>query len=143
MKKEEPSVNSSRENPSGQVDLNRSGGAGSETTGSLSRPGRTATARTEQPALSRAFEFSMAVAVDDSNVDATPPVTTRVPDLPPSSNRLVRTRMLGGVGAGAGNGPGYPITPGMGVILWGASPLYERESLGAQYTKCPLQLAKY
>jgi len=51
--------------------------------------------------------------------------------------------MYGGVGAGRGNPPGYPITPGMGVILWGASPLYERESLGAQYTKCPLQLAKY
>ena len=28
----------------------------------------------------------------------------------PSSNRLVRTRMLGGVGAGRGNPPGYPIS---------------------------------
>ena len=50
--KEEPSANSQRGNPSGQVDLDRSGDAGPETTGSLSRPGRTAAARAEQPALS-------------------------------------------------------------------------------------------
>ena len=71
--KEEPSVNSSRGNPSEQVDLYRSGGVGSETTGSLSRPGRTVTARTEQPALSRISELSMAVAVDDPNADAANP----------------------------------------------------------------------
>ena len=41
----------------------------------------------------------------------------------------MRTRMLGGVGAGTGNRPGYPITPGMGVSLWGASPLCEFGSL--------------
>ena len=50
--KEEPSANSQRGNPSGQVDLYRSGGVGSETTGSLSRPGSTVAARAEQPALS-------------------------------------------------------------------------------------------
>ena len=38
--KEEPSANSQRGNPSGQVDLYRSGGVGPETTGSWSRPGR-------------------------------------------------------------------------------------------------------
>jgi len=57
MKKEEPLVNSSRGNPCEQVGLNRPGIVGSETTGSLSRPGCTVTARTEQPALSRLFEF--------------------------------------------------------------------------------------
>ena len=44
-------MSSPRGNPPGQVDLDRSGGAGPETAGSLSRPGRTVTARTEQPAL--------------------------------------------------------------------------------------------
>jgi hypothetical protein len=79
MKKEEPSVNSSRGNPCGQVDLNRSGGAGPESTGSMSRPGRTATARTEQPALSRLFEFSAAAVVDDPNADAAHPTLLRIP----------------------------------------------------------------
>ena len=70
MKKEEPSVNSSRGNPCGQVDLNRPGGAGPESTGSMSRPGRTATARTEQPAWCRLFGFSAVAVVDASNIDA-------------------------------------------------------------------------
>ena len=38
-------------------------------------------------------------------------------------NRPVRTRMPGGVGAGGGKPPGYPITPSTGVNLWGESPL--------------------
>jgi hypothetical protein len=46
------SANSQRRPPSEQVDLDRSGDVGSETTGSLSRPGRTAAARAEQPTLS-------------------------------------------------------------------------------------------
>jgi hypothetical protein len=66
-------VSSPRGNPSGQVDLNRSGGAGPEPTGSLSRPGRTVTARTEQPGLSRLLEFSTAVVVDDPNADTAHP----------------------------------------------------------------------
>ena len=40
-------------------------------------------------------------------------------------NRLVRTRMLGGVGAGGEKPPATRCTPVMGVNLWGASPLYE------------------
>jgi RNA-directed DNA polymerase len=60
--KEEPSANSRRGNPSGQVDLNRSGGVGPETTGSLSRPGSTVAARAEQPALSL-FPLSLMEAV--------------------------------------------------------------------------------
>ncbi len=63
--KEEPSAHSQRGNPSGQVDLYRSGGVGPETTGSLSRPGRTAAARAEQPALSL-FPMSLMEAVVDS-----------------------------------------------------------------------------
>ena len=66
--KEEPSVNSSRGNPSEQVDLDRSGGVGSETTGSLSRPGRTVTAHTEQPALSLFPMSLMEAVVDPANM---------------------------------------------------------------------------
>ena len=67
--KEEPSANSQRGNPSGQVDLNRSGGAGSETTGSRSRPGRTAAARAEQPALSLSPMSLMEAVVDQANLE--------------------------------------------------------------------------
>jgi hypothetical protein len=81
-----------------------------ETTGSLSRPGRTATASFEKPALGQFPESLRAAAVDASNVE---PVflsaATLVPDFPSSRNRLVRARMLGGVGAGRGNPPGYPM----------------------------------
>jgi hypothetical protein len=49
--KEEPSVNLRRGNPCEQADLDRSDCVGPQTTGSLSRPGRTVAARTEQPAL--------------------------------------------------------------------------------------------
>jgi len=53
--KEEPSVNSQRGNPCEQADLHFPDCDGPQTTGSLSRPGSTVAARTEQPALS---EFS-------------------------------------------------------------------------------------
>jgi hypothetical protein len=69
MKKGEPSANSQRGNPSEQVDLYRSGGVGSETTGSLSRPGRNAAARAEQPALSLLLEFPIEAVVDASNTE--------------------------------------------------------------------------
>jgi RNA-directed DNA polymerase len=68
--KEEPSVNSPRGNPCEQVDLDRSGDVGSQTTGSLSRPGRTVTARTEQPALSLFPESLMEAVVDPANLEA-------------------------------------------------------------------------
>jgi hypothetical protein len=35
-------------------------------------------------------------------------------------NRLVRTRMLGGVGAGEGDLPGYPIRPNIVTKQWHA-----------------------
>ena len=41
-----------------------------------------------------------------------------------SVNRPVRTRMPGGVGAGGEKPPATRCTPGMGVNLWGESPLY-------------------
>jgi RNA-directed DNA polymerase len=68
--KEEPSANSRRENPSWQVDLNRSGDVGQETTGSLSRPGRTVAARAEQPALSDSHESLMELVVKPANIEA-------------------------------------------------------------------------
>lgn len=67
--KEEPSAHSQRGNPSGQVDLYRSGGVGPETTGSVSRPGRTAAARTEQPALSLFPRSLMEAVVDQANLE--------------------------------------------------------------------------
>lgn len=57
--KEEPSAGSPRENPSPQ----------GETTGSLSRPGRTATAPAEKPALSLFPESMMEAVVDDANIE--------------------------------------------------------------------------
>ena len=59
MKKEEPLINSVRGNPSSLE----------ETPGSLSRPGLTALARIEKPALSRLFEFLTEAAVDESNTE--------------------------------------------------------------------------
>ena len=38
-----------------------------------------------------------------------PPDATQNSDLSPSSNRRMRSRMYGGVGAGLSNGAGYPI----------------------------------
>ena len=59
MKKEEPLINSVRGNPSSLE----------ESTGSLSRSGRTATAQVEQPALSLFPESLMEAAVDESNTE--------------------------------------------------------------------------
>jgi len=59
MKKEEPSIGLVRGNPSSLE----------ETTGSLSRPGRTATALIEKPALSLMPEFLMEAVVDASNTE--------------------------------------------------------------------------
>ena len=88
--KEEPSAHSLRRNPSRQVDLYRSGGDGPEPTGSPSRPGANVVARAEQPALS-----------DDHSVART---------CSTSSNRVVRTRTLRGLGRAVSNGGPYPIS---------------------------------
>ena len=87
--KEEPSAHSRRRNPSRQVDLYRSWGDGHEPTGSPSRRGANVVARAEQPALS-----------EDHSV---------VRDCSSSSNRVVRTRTLRGVGRAVSNGGPYPI----------------------------------
>ena len=58
--KEEPSANSLRGNPS----------FSKETTGSLSRPGPTAAAQAEQPALSDSIESFMERIVDEANIEA-------------------------------------------------------------------------
>jgi RNA-directed DNA polymerase len=67
--KEEPLANSQRGNASGQVDLHRPDDVGSETTRSLSRPGRTVAARAEQPALSLFPESLMEAVVDQTNLE--------------------------------------------------------------------------
>ena len=67
--KEESSANSQRENLSEQVDLYRSGDVGPETTGSLSRPGRTVAARAEQPALGLFPMSLMETVVDQANLE--------------------------------------------------------------------------
>ena len=59
MKKEEPSISSVRGNPSSLE----------ETTGSLSRPGRTAAAQIEKPALSLILESLMKATLDESNTE--------------------------------------------------------------------------
>ena len=59
MKKEEPSISLVRGNPS----------SCEESTGSLSRPGRTAPALIEKPALSLILESLMEPAVDESNTE--------------------------------------------------------------------------
>ncbi len=59
MKKEEPLIISVRGNPSSYE----------ETTGSLSRPGRTALALIEKPALSLILESLREAAVDESNTE--------------------------------------------------------------------------
>jgi hypothetical protein len=64
MKKEEPSIGSVRGNPSSLE----------ETTGSLSRPGLTAAALIEKPALSLIFEFLREAVVDASNIEPALPM---------------------------------------------------------------------
>ena len=67
--KEEPSIDLLRGNtsPPAQQDLPASGS--DETTGSLSRPGRTATAQIEQPALSLFPESLMEAVIDSTNME--------------------------------------------------------------------------
>ena len=69
MKKEEPSINSVRGDPS----------SCEETTGSLSRPGRTALPRIEKPALSLLSEslIEAVVGVSNSEPALLTPLVTR------------------------------------------------------------------
>jgi RNA-directed DNA polymerase len=67
--KEEPSANSSRGNPWVQVDLYFPDDQSTETTGSLSRPGLTAEARAEKPALREDTESLMEQIVDDAIIE--------------------------------------------------------------------------
>jgi RNA-directed DNA polymerase len=64
--KEEPSTDLSRGNPATPMFPN----FGEATTGSLSRPGSTATASAEKPALSDSPESLMEAIVDDANIEA-------------------------------------------------------------------------
>jgi RNA-directed DNA polymerase len=67
--KEEPSFGSTRGNPSPPVLRHRFAGAREETTGSLSRPGPTAPAPSEKPALSLFPETLMEAVVDPTNME--------------------------------------------------------------------------
>jgi RNA-directed DNA polymerase len=67
--KEEPSANSQRGNASRQVDLDGPDEANRETTRSPSRPGRSAAARAEQPALSLFPMSLMEAVVDEANLE--------------------------------------------------------------------------
>ena len=62
--KEEPSIDSLRGNTSSPAQQHLPASPRDETTGSLSRPGRTATAQIEQPALSLFPESLMEAVVD-------------------------------------------------------------------------------
>lgn len=67
--KEEPLANSRRGNPPVQVELYFPDDVGTEPTGSLSRPGLTAVAHAEQPALSDSTESLMQQVVAESNLE--------------------------------------------------------------------------
>ena len=67
--KEEPSIDSLRGNTSSAVQRDLSAGESDATTSSLSRPGRTATAQTEQPALCLFPESLMEAVVDSTNME--------------------------------------------------------------------------
>ena len=67
--KEEPSIGSLRGNHSPPVSRHHPEDPREETTGSLSRPGRTATASLEKPAFGQFPESLRAAAVDASNVE--------------------------------------------------------------------------
>ena len=69
MKKEEPSIISVRGNPS----------SCEETIGSLSRPGCTALALIEKPALSLILEFLREAVVDASNIEPALPMLSGTP----------------------------------------------------------------
>ena len=68
--KEEPSANSLRGNPSSPTGQHLPAGGSGETTSSLSRPGSTAAARVEQPALSLFPETLMEAVVNSANMEA-------------------------------------------------------------------------
>ena len=102
--KEESSANSQRGNLSAQVDLYRSGDVGPETTGSLSRPGRTVAARAEQPALGLFPMSLMEAVVDQANLE------TAWKNV--KANRGTAQcgpARCGGVGRVIGDGGPYPI----------------------------------
>jgi hypothetical protein len=65
--KEEPSLASLRGNPSPPVPRHNPASPREETTGSLSRPGRTAAAPSEKPALSLLPEFLTSAVVGASS----------------------------------------------------------------------------
>ena len=65
--KEEPSLASRRGNPSSPVPRHLPANPREETAGSLSRPGRTATASSEKPALSLFPEFLRPAVVGASS----------------------------------------------------------------------------
>jgi hypothetical protein len=54
-------------------------------------------------------EFLRTAARDESNIEAAPADGTTAPDFQPSPNRLVRTRMPGGMGGGRRRPPAYTI----------------------------------
>lgn len=68
--KEEPSAYFSRNSPPVQVDLNLPDDVGTETTGPLSRPGPTAEAHAEKPALSEDAKSLMELIVSEANIEA-------------------------------------------------------------------------
>ena len=68
--KEESSANSQRSSPSAQVALYHPDDVGAETTGPLSRPGSTAAARAEKPALSDDTDSLMERVVEEANIEA-------------------------------------------------------------------------
>ena len=107
MKKEEPSI--------GLVRGKRS--SLEETIGSLSRPGCTATALIEKPALSLISESLMGGSGRCIQPRTCFPDATRAPDLSPSSNRRMRTRMYGGVGRAVSDGRPYPISANRSLWL--------------------------
>ena len=67
--KNKEEANSQRGNASRQVDLHRPDDGGRETIRSLSRSGRTAAARAEQPALSLFPMSLMEAVVDEANLE--------------------------------------------------------------------------
>jgi hypothetical protein len=144
MKKEEPSVDSSRGNPCEQVGLDRSGGR------RLGDHRFIVPTGTSRDGAHREACLESILWVFDGRGDRRSQRRCRLPDitrsfgLSPSSNRRMRSRMYGGVGAGRGNPPGYPMYARHGRDFVGCkSPVRDWESQGAQYTKCPLRLAKY
>ena len=107
--REEPSVNSRRGNPCEQADLDRSDCVGPQTTSSLSRPGRTVAARTEQPALRCRSKVLRPLIASRPTIRLRPPQHGRTSAYQPSLNRRMRTRMSGGVVRAISDDGPYPI----------------------------------